>query len=120
MRNKTDEELVNIVYFLSDQYQCKALEAAQKELLSRNIDAQKMERLKEDIMEINVVKQRKSNEPLQMYWKVLTFIFPGILSLVFAMLFTADGYYRRSREMWQWTFYGFCFYVVLILLITIN
>ena len=30
MRNKTDEELVNIVYFLSDQYQCKALEAAQK------------------------------------------------------------------------------------------
>lgn len=120
MRNKTDEELVNIVYFLSDQYQCKALEAAQKELLSRNIDAQKIVQLKEDIMEINVVKQRKSNEPLQTYWKVLTFIFPGILSFVFAMLFTADGYYRRTKEMWWWTFYGFCFYVVLVLLVTIN
>lgn len=120
MSEVTDKELVKIVYVFAADYQPEAVEAAKYEIDKRNLSSLQIDELK---VEISVNRQQEASKaemPLQTYWKVLTFVFPGVLNLVFAMLFAADGYDKRTKEMWKWTLYGFCFYVVLVLFVTMN
>ena len=58
MSNRTDEELIKIVTVDKNDYQTEAVEAADKELKSRNIDSTKIESVKQDIEE----KQIKDKE----------------------------------------------------------
>lgn len=120
MSKATDKELVNIVHICTVDYQHEAVDAAKAELNARNLSPLQIEELKREIFEVKHQEEDKAKKPLQAYWKVLTFIFPGVLNLIFAMLFTADGYDKRTKDMWKWTFYGFCFYVVIVLLLTMN
>lgn len=120
MSEATDKELVNIVHVCTIDYQPEAVYAAESELERRELSILQIEELKREILEVKHQDAIKAEKPLQTYWKLLTFIFPGILNLVFAMLFIADGYDKRTKEMWKWTFYGFCFYVVIVFLITMN
>ena len=58
MSNRTDEELIKIVTVDRNDYQTEAVEAADKELKTRNIDTTKIESVKQDIEE----KQTKVKE----------------------------------------------------------
>src|ERR1035437_4675521 len=58
MSNRTDEELIKIVTVDRNDYQTEAVEAAEKELKTRNIDATKIESVKQDIEE----KETKDKE----------------------------------------------------------
>lgn len=49
MSNRTDEELIKIVTVDRNDYQTEAVEAAEKEIKTRNIDATKIESVKQDI-----------------------------------------------------------------------
>lgn len=51
MSNRTDEELIKIVTVDRNDYQTEAVEAAEEELKIRNIDATKIESVKQDIEE---------------------------------------------------------------------
>lgn len=117
MSTRTDRELIDIVSISRNDYQPEAIKAAEEELSKRNINLDTIEKTKKGICNDIELRKTKAQKPLQTYWKVLTFIFPGILNLFFAFVFTVDGYDTRTREMWKWTAYGFCFYVVIILLI---
>lgn len=118
MSETTDKELVNIVHICAADYQQEAVAVAESELYKRELSILQIDELKREINEDNYRKVCNQEMPLQTYWKVLTFIFPGVLNLVFAMIFTAEGYDKRTKEMWKWTFYGFCFYVAIVFLIT--
>lgn len=117
MSTRTNTELIDIVLISRDDYQLEAIKAAEIELSKRNINLNTIENIKKEICNDIELRKAKTEKPLQTYWKVLTFIFPGILNLFFAFIFTVDGYNNRTREMWKWTAYGFCFYIVMIFLI---
>lgn len=117
MSTRTDRELIDIVSISRGDYQLEAIKAAEIELSKRNINPDTIENIKKEIYNDIKLRKIRAEEPLQTYWKILTFIFPGILNLFFAFIFTADGYNNRTKEMWKWTAYGFCFYIVMILLI---
>jgi hypothetical protein len=119
MTQRTDAELLKIVNEQKNDYQPEALEAAELELKNRNLST---ERVQEAIQENETKKQietEKANMKLSGGWKVLTFIFPGLIQIIFAGTFKADGYERKASELTKWTLYGFGFYFGLVILIMI-
>jgi hypothetical protein len=117
MTQRTDAELLKIVNEQRNDYQPEALEAAELELKNRNLS---IERVQEAIQENETKKQietEKANMKLGGGWKVLTFIFPGLIQIIFAGTFKADGYDRKASELTKWTLYGFGFYFGLVALI---
>lgn len=119
MTQRTDAELLKIVNEQRNDYQPEALEAAELELKNRNLT---IERVQEAIQENETKKQiktEKANVKLSGGWKVLTFIFPGLIQIIFAGTFKADGYDRKASELTKWTLFGFGFYVGLVILIMI-
>jgi len=117
MEQRSDAELLEITTKLRDDYQPEALEAAEYELKKRNLSQEQIINAEKEIEIKNNEILNKENAPLQIYWKILTFIFPAILNLVIAGTFKADGYNKRFKDAWKWTFYGFGFYVVVIIII---
>jgi hypothetical protein len=119
MTQRTVAELLKIVNEQRNDYQPEALEAAELELKNRNLT---IERVQEAIQENETKKQiktEKANVKLSGGWKVLTFIFPGLIQIIFAGTFKADGYDRKASELTKWTLFGFGFYVGLVILIMI-
>ncbi|MEI6823936.1 MAG: hypothetical protein WCL51_18550 [Bacteroidota bacterium] len=120
MSQRTNSELLKIIYEQKNDYQPEAVEAAELEIKKRNLSE---EEIKESIQENKtkkVIEIEKANMKLAIGFKILTFIFPGFLQIVFAGTFKADGYDRKARELARWTINGFIFYVVIILLLIIQ
>lgn len=121
MSKRTDAELINILNSPSGDYQQAALEAAKRVIDSRNLSQEQITTAKLEIEQKQTVVEAKANEPLNVFVKILSFIFPGALLLMFAGTFKADGYERKGREMVRWTFYGWAFYgsvIILMIIIT--
>jgi uncharacterized RDD family membrane protein YckC len=51
MSKRTDEELINIVFFDRDGYQPKGVEAAEEEIKIRNISEERIEEIKADLLQ---------------------------------------------------------------------
>ncbi len=51
MSKRTDEELINIVFFDRDGYQPKGVEAAEEEIKIRNISEERIEKIKADLLQ---------------------------------------------------------------------
>ncbi len=119
MSEKSDAELLKIVNEMRKDYQPDAVEAAELELKSRNLDTSQIESaLKENEIETQEINH-KANKKLGALWKTLAFIFPGILLIIFAGTFKVDGYHRKAKELTSWTLYGFGFYFGIAFLIII-
>jgi len=119
MSKRTDSELLKILTDSVDDYQPAALEAAKSELTKRNLTTEQISLAKNEIEQDRNVKDIRANEKLGAGWKLLTFVFPGLIQLVFSGTFKSDGYDRKAKELVKWTFYGFAFYVSLILFISL-
>lgn len=119
MANRSDAELLKIVNEQRHDYQPEAVEAAEKELANRNLSVEQIEKANKENEIKEHVESEKANKKLDSGWKVLTFIFPGIIQIIFAGTFKADGYDRKARELTKWTLYGFGFYFGLVILIII-
>lgn len=117
MSERTDEELINILFVCRNDYQPEAIEAAEYEFHKRNISLDTIEAVKKELCNVKDKKAAKANMSLQTYWKVLAFLFPGIMNLFFALIFTAEGYEKRTRDMWRWTIYGILFYLLMLMII---
>ena len=90
-----------------------------KELAKRNLSFERIEKAKKENEIKAQVASEKANRKLEPGWKILIFIFPGIIQIIFAGTFKADGYDRKARELTKWTLYGFGFYFGLVLLFMI-
>lgn len=91
-----------------DQYQDAAVTAAEMELIKRGIPQKQFSSIKPSIEEQNEIQLYKSNSPLELYWKILSFLFPGVFQLIIAGSLKATGYDRKADEVAKWTLYGIC------------
>jgi hypothetical protein len=118
MVKKTDAELLNIVFGPEDEFVSEGLEAAKTEFAKRNISNDEIEKYKKYFEQEKHIKLKKSNEPLEDIWKILTFIFPGMIQIYLSAILNADGFDRKSKELAKFSLYGFGFYVGIIILVT--
>jgi len=119
MSERSDSELLKIVNELRNDYQVEAVEAAETELKNRNLNSTQIEEAIKYNEKTKQITIEKANDKLGTGWKILTFIFPGIIQVIFAVTFKADGYDRKAKELTKWTLYGFGFYFGFAFLIII-
>lgn len=119
MAQRTDADLLKIVSAPLDDYQPEAVEAAKQELAKRNLSYDQLAATQQEVEDKQRIRTEKANEPLGFLWKVLTFLLPGLLTIVLSGLFKADGYDRKASDLTKWTLYGFGFYLGIIILIII-
>ena len=117
MQQATDAELLKIVTIDRANYQEVALIAAEAELAKRNLTSEQINTAKSFNEKEQKIQTFKANSPLEMHWKILTFILPGIFQIILSGTFKGDGYDRKANELVKWTFYGFGFYIGLVLLL---
>jgi hypothetical protein len=116
MEQRTDSELMEILTKDRDEYQPEALKAAEAELEKRKLTVDQIESAKQKVKTKEQSIKDKANMPLGIGWKLLTFFIPGILNFLIARTLKTEGYDRKWKEAWHWTFYGFGFYIGLFLL----
>lgn len=120
MKEAPDRDLIRIVITNRDEYQEAAIAAAEAELLRRNISAEQLSLLKTKQIEENTEKARKAAIPLEIPWKILAFLFPGVFQLIIAGSLKANGYDRKANEVGKWTFYGLFFYIALVVYFSLS
>lgn len=99
MKEAPDAELIRIVVTNRDDYQEAAIAAAEAELSKRNLPEETLSIIESRQIEENAERIHKANFPLELHWKILTFIFPGIFQLIIAGFFKANGFDRRANEV---------------------
>ena len=118
MRETSDEELVKILTVFRDDYQEEAIDAAEKELQLRNLSEEKKEVYKNAAEDQREVEIKKSNEPLGMEWKILTLIFPMVITFILSGFYKSNGYDKKAKDLVIWTFFGFGSYLLLIIVLS--
>jgi len=119
MAGRSYEELHEIVGKLRDEYEPEAVAAAEAEVEKRNIAGEKIQPIEKDTRTQRQLNAEKANTPLQIHWKILTLLLPGLLNLLIADELKAEGYARQHREIWLWFFYGAAFYIGLLILLLV-
>jgi hypothetical protein len=117
MAKRTDAELLIIVNSPAGDYQPLALEAANREFEKRNLSKEQLTSAITEIKYKERAVEAKSDEPLGTISKIIAFLFPGLLVVLFAVTYKADGYNRKYKKMIRWTLYGVCFYVGFLIII---
>ena len=114
MKENSDEELIKILTVSRADYQEEAIVAAENELHSRNLSEEKKESYR-IVAEENFVRDvKKANEPLGTHLKVLTVIFPMIITFILSGFYKSNVYDKRAKELVMWTIFGFVIYFVII------
>jgi len=119
MSRHSDDELIAILSSSPDDYQPAALDAARKEFIKRNLSDARIKAVKELREDREQAQSKKAGKPLNLHWKILSFVFPGVIPLIVAWSFKADGYNRKAKEVVIWTVYGFVFYIGLVIISSI-
>lgn len=119
MSKRSDAELLIIVNERRNDYQVEAIQAAELELAKRNLSQDHLQQAKEFNQDKRQIEIQRANIKLDGVWKILAFIFPGIILLLLAGIFKADGYDRKASELGKWTGYGFGFYFTIVILIVL-
>jgi len=119
MKSRSDFELIEIVTKLRNDYKPDAILAAEQEIEIRKLSINDVENAKIQIKinEENIIK--KAEEPLELHWKALTFLLPGIINIFIAGALKADGYDKKFKEVWKFTLFGLIFYAILVVFIFI-
>ena len=112
MSKHSDAELIKIVTGPPDDYQPVAFEAAQKEYAKRNLSERQIEIGKTELEREENDLVAMANQPLGKGFKVLAFVFPGFIYLIFAAALKSEGQLRKAKELGRWTLYGFGFYLL--------
>jgi hypothetical protein len=119
MKERSDAELIKIVKISKDDYQQEAILAAEAEIVRRNISREEIEKLTHINTIQKSIEEKKANEPLDLHWKILTFIFPIVFTIILSGYYKGDGYDKKARDLVKWTLFGFGFYFLFFLIISI-
>ncbi len=117
MAKRSYAELHEIVCKLRNEYEPEAVAAAEAEVEKRNLAGEKIQPIENEIKSRKQLKAEKANAPLQVHWKILTLLLPGLLNLIIADELKAEGYDRQYSEIWQWFFCGLGFYILILLIV---
>ena len=116
MAKRTNEELIQILTIEKDNYLPDALSAANTEFEKRNLQNEKINSIVKELSKKKELDDIKSNEPLDSGIKAATFLFPVIITMFLSGYYKAEGYNRKAKDLVVWTLYGFCFYIIIILI----
>jgi hypothetical protein len=119
MAQRTDEELIAILKSPKGDYQPAALQAAQRVFKERKLPEEKVAVINKHIAKEKAIADIKANEPLETYYKVIAFLFPGVANFLVSGIAFSEGYGRKAKEWSRATLYGYLFYGGLILLLII-
>lgn len=88
MSQRTDEDLIKIVFVDRDNYQALAVEAAEEEIKKREIDAIKIEQVKDDLRAQIKAKQNFDAKKVGASTRLINFIIDTIAIVILTMIFT--------------------------------
>jgi hypothetical protein len=114
MKQRTFAELVDIVKRNRGDYVPEAVIAAETELEKRKTAGEKWEAPPKEEPERKLTTAEKASMTLPLFWKIETFILPGLFNLRRARELKEEGYTKQSDQIWRWFFYGLLFYVGLL------
>lgn len=117
MRSKSDEQLIEILTRFRNEFDPSAVEAAREEVIRRDLKHDHLVTVHANVDRKFEHAEAKAGLPLGTGWKVLSFLFPGVINLLAAAILKVDGFERKYRELKRWTLYGAAFYVALIILL---
>src|SRR5215218_2128592 len=98
MASNDDKELIRIVTVDREHFQPAAVLAAEQELSKRKIDMADYEHLFDSLNFEKQIRERRANEPLDIGFKILAVVFPGVLMLIISGYFRANGYDWKSNQ----------------------
>jgi hypothetical protein len=116
MARQNTRKLVDIVNSDEGIYDPLAVQAANNELISRNLSDDEIKMTEAEIAEKMKEFEARKHEPLNWGYKILCIILPGTIPLTLAAGFKADGYHQKAKDSLRWTFYGFGFYISVVIL----
>jgi hypothetical protein len=114
MSQRSDIDLLHIVTKARDDYQPEAIEAALRELARRDISTDLFDEVMEEMEQQRQEEARKTLAPLELHWKILTFLFPVVVHFALSGNFKLDGYTRKLRELSRATLLGLVCYVLAV------
>lgn len=117
MKQLSFAELIDIVKNKRDDYQPEAVDAAEAELELRKQKGEKWEAPEKTVNKKKLSAKEKAEIPLSAERKLLTFVFPVIGVFSAARRMRDEGYIRKSKELEKWFFFGFLFYVGILVLL---
>jgi hypothetical protein len=122
MRNLSDEELIEIVSFEKDSYVSEALDAAHKELVTRNLSPTKLSTIEHAVETRRDRDAQLASQPLSWPARIAFLILAGgsLPIMVFvALSLRTRGYRQKSSEAWKWMGLGIVLWIGLIILLAV-
>ncbi len=117
MNEKADYELLEIVTKLKDDYQLEAVEAAKKELESRNLDNTEKKKAQSQLERKGQINDNIKQKPLEVGYKILFFFFGwGVIPWLIASTYKVKGFDKKYKDAWRFIIYGVLTYFVLTVL----
>ncbi len=119
MARQTTGALLDIVNSEEGVYDVLALEAAKNELLARNFPDEHIKITEAEIAEATRELENRRSAPLDLRSKIICILLTGTVSLDMADGLRADGYEAKAKACMKWTLWGFAFYILLVIIISI-
>lgn len=121
MAKKSDAELLEIVGKLREDYQAKAVEAAEIEIENRNLSIEQLEEAQQEIQEKEAVLLSKEQEPLDIGQKILFLLFFwGVIPWAIAGTFKNNGYLKKYKDAWKFMKIGMAIFIGIPLLLILT
>jgi hypothetical protein len=111
MKDKTDIDLVEIIFYKKENYTNEALIAAENELQNRNLEVTIINSFKDKLAIKDTIEQRKATLKLAWGWKLACFFLPGLFTIIVILYYNNKGYEKSSTEAINWTCFGILFYL---------
>lgn len=118
MAGTPNEELLDIVTRLRNDYQPEAIVAAETELKKRNLGNEQLLTAKQKVEQKVKGIEERANEPLSTSEKLLSFFLPFRGLLLTVTNYHKDGYETKLKQLTQWRLFGVVFYILLILILS--
>ena len=117
MKNRSDEELLEIVTRFKNDYQPDAVKAAEEELNNRGLSKERLVEVQEKV-NIKVEEDESiSNKPLGIIQKILFLIFSiGLIPMLIASKYESKGENRKYKDAWLFMKIGLGIYIMIFLL----
>jgi hypothetical protein len=119
MKKLNDESLLKVLTIEKDNYQPEALAAAKTEFEKRGLPANKINFITQDLNSQKAEDDKKAIEPLDDGLKILTLLFPMIITFFLSGFYKSKGYDRKAGQLGNWTLLGFGLYIAVTIIIAL-
>lgn len=113
MQQKTDKELVRLVYFERNEFHHEGVTVAEEEIRRRGLTEETIASYKKELEPLIAAEKQKAEAPLPFPCRIMSILLPGALPFMLSKNFEEGGELRKARELRKWSVYGFIFYSIL-------